>query len=108
MNRRSLLKVLVYSYSVKLMDGKMRVLALEYGRYVISTGTDNDGDFTNDNPAVRETRELAKADGVKLVLPPRAVTVIDIEQVEKLEPIFTRADLAVAARETEVEGDILS
>jgi glycine/D-amino acid oxidase-like deaminating enzyme len=33
------------------------------------------------------------------------VTVVELRQVERLDPIFARADLALAAREVEVTGD---
>ncbi|MFC1509272.1 CARDB domain-containing protein [Candidatus Omnitrophota bacterium] len=41
-------------------------------------------------------------------MPPKAVTIITIEQIEKLDPIYGRADLAINAREIELVGDTVS
>jgi hypothetical protein len=50
---------------------------------------------------------LVRADSLPLALPPKAVTIIELKQLEKLEPIFRRADLALAAREIEIrDGQI--
>ena len=40
--------------------------------------------------------------------PPGAVTAVQIEQVERLPPIFGRADLAIAAREVAVDGNTVT
>ncbi|MBN1294180.1 MAG: hypothetical protein JXB48_20260 [Candidatus Latescibacteria bacterium] len=98
-NRHNILKAMVYSYSETEMNGQIRVWALEHGRYRITTGTDSDGDTKIEGTAFTRTIELKKADRIKLTLPPKAVTIVEIQQIEKLEPIFTCADLAITARE---------
>ena len=107
-NRCDRLKAVVYSYADRSMNGLMKVWALEHGNYHIKTGIDTDGDFSADKPSGSSERELMKADALDLELSPKVVTVIEIEQVEKLDSIFTRADLAVAARETELDGSNIS
>ena len=110
-NKRDGLKTLAYSYSDVEIEGGIRVWALEHGRYKLTVGPDSDGDKKMDSIVRTEILELAKADRIQLTLPPKAVTVIEIEQIEKLDPIFTRADLAIAAREvklteTELTGTV--
>ncbi|MCE5249497.1 hypothetical protein LLG96_04675 [bacterium] len=103
-NRKDGFEVLVYSYADVPMKGNMRVWNLEHGRYRLTVGPDADGDKEMDAPERTEMLELAKADTISLTIKPKTVTVIRVEQVGKLEPIFTRADLAIAAREVSVEG----
>ena len=52
--------------------------------------------------------ELAKADRIDVTLAPRAVTVIELEQLMELDDIFLRADLAITDREIRVEGGKLA
>ena len=103
-NRIDDLEVAVYSYAEERVTGKMRVWRLEHGRYRLRVGIDGDGDFRIDGKPQSPVLELQKADGIELALAARAVTIIDISQVEKLDSIFGRADLAIAAREVEIEG----
>ncbi|MFC1717516.1 hypothetical protein ACFL6S_27900 [Candidatus Poribacteria bacterium] len=103
-NRRDGVKALVYSFANEPMKGKMRVWALEHGLYQLSIGPDADGDREIDRFERSKEMELIKADSIELTLPPRTVTLIDINQVKKLDPIFTRADLAIAAREVDMKG----
>jgi len=103
-NRPDGLKAAVYWYAEVARTGKMRVWRLQHGKYRVRSGIDTDGDFEIDAQERASVVELQKADGVDLTLAPRAVTIIEVEQVEKLEPIFGRADLAIAAREVTVKG----
>jgi len=107
-NRRDGFSVLVYSYADTPVTGTMRVWNIEHGTYRITIGTDADGDMKADTADRSDTVELMKADGIPLTLPPKTVTVVRVEQVEKLDPIFARADLALAARETKVENTTIS
>lgn len=106
-NTQSKLSALVYSYSVKPMEGSMRVWNLDHGRYTLKVGIDANGDNVMDAVDRTETLELAKADSISITLKPKAVTVITLEQVEKLDPIYTRADLAIAARDVIQDGMIV-
>jgi hypothetical protein len=86
----------------------MRLWALEHGEFKINIGRDTDGNGKMDRADRAETRELTRADALDLTLPPRAVTVIEIERITALEPIYTRADLAIAGREIKITGNTLS
>ncbi len=103
-NRPDGFSVLVYNFAGEPVDGKMQVWNLEHGTYRITTRIDTDGDKRADEIAVTETRELMKADSLPVTLQPGVVTAITVEQVEKLDPIFTRPDLALADREMKVSG----
>ena len=103
-NRRDTLKAAVYNVATERSAGRVRVWALEHGMYSITVGADRDADLEVDGTRGSATRELIRGDSIDLNLPPRSVTVIEVTQREKLDPIFTRADLAIAAREVAVEG----
>jgi len=134
-NRADQLKIAVYSFADQPRTGRLRVWALEHGRYQLSIGTDTDADFAvnridRQDEVTRQGRSqselplsprstpnrsknddnevtLVRADSLPLALPPKAVTIIELQQLEKLEPIFRRADLALAAREIEIrDGQI--
>ncbi|MHB9030031.1 MAG: hypothetical protein ACYC9O_14790, partial [Candidatus Latescibacterota bacterium] len=107
-NRSDRFRALVYSYSSRSMRGKMRLWALGHGKYRVIIGRDTDGNGKMDRAERSETRELSRADALDLTLPPRAVTVIEIERTEALEPIYIRADLAIAAREVKLTGNSVS
>jgi len=101
-HRRGRLVVLAYNLASGPLSGRMRVWELDHGRYELTVGPDEDNDQKPDRVARTETLELAKADTVNLTLAPRQVTVIELRQREKLDPIIDRADLALAAREVRV------
>ncbi|HEX7896532.1 MAG TPA: hypothetical protein VF950_02145 [Planctomycetota bacterium] len=96
-NRRDGLKALVYSFAERPMTGAFRVWELAHGEYRIKAGSASD-----------VTRELVRGDRLALTLAPKAVTVLEIVRTRELEPIYGRADLAIAAREVEIRGDTLS
>jgi hypothetical protein len=103
-NRPDSLKVLIYSYADRPLYGSARIWSLIHGNYNVSTGTDSDGDRVIDTPGSGAQTELRKADTIVLRLEPKTVTVLEIGLVEKLDSIFERADLAVAARECSLDG----
>ena len=105
-NRRDRLKTLVYSYANSPMKGKMRVWNLAHGRYRLTLGLGGDGQA--DRTVWMETVELAKAGAVDVTLQPGQVTVVGLEQIEKLAPVYGRADLAIAAREVTVGDSVVS
>ncbi|UCF17737.1 MAG: hypothetical protein JSW59_09790, partial [Phycisphaerales bacterium] len=107
-NQPDYAKILVYSFANEPLKGNMRIWALEHGIYQLTVGPDRDGDQLMDVVKRSEFLELAKADRIDLILAPKAVTLIEIEQTDKLEQIFDRADLAIAAREVQVETNTLS
>lgn len=107
-NQRDRLKVAVYSFAEAPVTGKMRVWALEHGTYNLATGRDGNGDNEMDRSQRTETLELRKADAIELTLAPRAVTVVSIEQERKLDSIFRRPDLALAAREVQLAPNAIT
>jgi len=107
-NKPNRMEVLVYSFANRPMKGNMRIWALEHGIYQLTIGPDSDSDHKMDRVKRRESLELAKADKIELTLPPRLVTVISVEQLRKLDPIFGRADLAIAAREVQINANTLT
>lgn len=98
------LKAAVYSFADRPMEGGLRVWQLEHGRYRILVGPDADGDDTLDRPVEALEMELQRYARVPVTLPPGQVTLIEIEQVEPLEPIYDRPDLALSPLDTVVEG----
>jgi len=107
-NQPDYAKILVYSFANEPLKGNMRIWALEHGIYQLTIGPDADGDQLMDAVERDEFLELAKADRIDLTLAPKAVTLIEIEQANRLERIFDRADLAIAAREVQVGANTLA
>ncbi|MBN1675787.1 MAG: hypothetical protein JXR37_32385 [Kiritimatiellae bacterium] len=107
-NRHDGLKIMIYSFADATMSGAFRVWELEHGQYRVTTGVDADRDGTIDGQPNVISCELLRADRIPLTLAPKAVTIVEVAQTRKLDPIFTRADLAIAAREVAIEGNSLS
>jgi hypothetical protein len=107
-NQMDRVKAAVYNFADQPLKGKMRVWALEHGRYQVAIGADVNSDNKMDRIEEAGIRELAKADVINLTLRPRAVTIVRIEQEKSLQSILARADLAIAAREVEIEGNVLT
>jgi hypothetical protein len=97
------LKVAVYSFADEPMEGGLRVWQLGHGRYRIAVGPDADGDDALDRPVEAREMELQRYSRVAITLQPGAVTLIEIEQMERLKPIFDRPDLALSPLDTVVE-----
>lgn len=107
-NQPNKFKALLYSYAQKPMTGRVRFWALEHGRYRISIGIDANNDQQIDKPSFTATREIIRADTQELTLTPRIITVIEANQIEKLQPIWQRANLAIAKREIKITGNTIS
>jgi hypothetical protein len=107
-NRPDHLEVLTYNLSEKPLSGTMRIWGLRHGRYRIETGFDRDGDNELDSPATSVERVLARADGVPVTITPNVVNVIRITQLQELDDITARADLALAAREIKLKDGVVS
>ncbi len=103
-NRPDRCIALVYNHASRPLRGTMRLWALEHGKYRITAGPDGDGDGRMDRAERTADREIARADAVALELPPRAVTVVEIVQMSRLDPLSGRADLALSPREIRTEG----
>ncbi|MEN6544642.1 MAG: sugar-binding protein [Armatimonadia bacterium] len=100
-------KALVYNFSDKPVTGSFRLWLLDHGRYQLTQGLDADGDEQMDKATRTEAVEVARATRLPLTLAPRAVTVIELTQTEKLDDLLTRADLAVNARDLKLEKGVL-
>jgi hypothetical protein len=98
--REDRLKAAVYSFADQPMDGGLRVWRLAHGRYRVSVGPDADGDDAIDGePRTREI-ELRRYSRVPITLQPGQTTIVEIEQIEALEPIHDRPDLALSPLDT--------
>ena len=106
--RRDELKVLLYNFASETIAGTARVWALDHGRYRITLGPDTDGDDNPDTLTIERSAELARADVVPVTLPPGVVTVLHLQQIEALDDILLRPDLALCAREFGREGGTLT
>jgi hypothetical protein len=106
-NRADHLKVAVYSFADEVRTGRMRVWALEHGRYRLSVGPDADGDFSAESSDKLEELTVVRADAVKLTLAPRAITLVELRQLETADPIYQRPDLALAEREIEIRDGLV-
>jgi hypothetical protein len=107
-NQQDSLKLLAYSFADKPVKGNIRVWALEHGVYEITIGPDANGDNNMDSVEKTANLELAKADRIELALSPEVITVVELKQLQQLDPISIRADLAITAREVEVNDNILT
>lgn len=90
------LRVALYNFRDKPLTGRMRVWRLEHGRYRVRSGPDHDDDGTFDEAAADQQLELQCYSAIPLKLPPEQVTVLTIEQLERLGDIRSRADLALS------------
>lgn len=107
-NRRDSVKLLVYSFAASPLSGRMRLWALAHGLYRLAIGPDANGDFRADRIETDKTIELARAGSIPLTIPPGVVTVVTLEQQREFDSILARADLAIASREVELRGGVLS
>jgi len=107
-NRRDSVKLLVYSFAAKPLNGRMRVWALAHGLYRLTIGPDANGDFQADRMETDKSIELARAAAIPLTISPGTVIVVTLEQQRELDPILARADPAITRREVEFRDGILS
>jgi hypothetical protein len=98
------LKVLICNLTDKPLSGTMRIWRLAHGEYESTFGPDANSDDVPDEGAKKETRELAKGDGVGIELPKKGVYALELKQTKALGEIYDRADLALSPLETKVEG----
>ena len=106
-NRPDRLKVAVYNFADTELHGTMRIWNLDHGTYSVGRGIDTRGDFSIDKDRIETSREIMKADGVGVTLPPREVVIIELNMLERGDTIQNRADLAITARETIVKDTVI-
>lgn len=101
-------KALVYNFRDEPVSGRVRLWTLDHGRYEMTIGPDADGDDEMDAAIRTQQLQIARATPVNISLPPEAVTVIEFRQIESLDDIRLRPDLAIAAREIRVENQTVT
>jgi hypothetical protein len=102
--RKDHFKALVYSFRDEPHEGRIRLWTLDHGQYRLTVGPDNDGDDVADRFTREDTVEVARATALSLLLPPKTVVVIELRQLEQLDDVRERPDLALASRELERQG----
>lgn len=95
------LKVLLYSFADEPLRMAMRTWRLEHGRYEWTFGIDEDGDDMADGSIARRELDLLRHARVAFALPPQTTVVIEIRQLERLDPLTERTDLGLSARDIE-------
>jgi len=98
---------LVYNFKDEEQRGTLRLWTLQHGQYKLFTGTDANEDDEIDTPPAGQTLEIQRATSISLALPPRAVTVVRLEQTEKLDDERRRPDLAISISDIHVKGQTL-
>ena len=105
--RADRLHAMVYNFSEQPLQGTMRCWTLAHGRYDLGMGVDTNGDDVADGDVTTERIEVVRGDGIVVELPPRQTTVVTLTQVEELEPVELRADLALSPREILVSDGVV-
>lgn len=105
--KRNSLKVLVYSFATKPMDGILRCWTLDHGQYALRTGPDANGDDAMDSAVVDRSIDILRATAVPLTLPPKTVTVVELLQTHRRDDARLRADLALSPSEIHVEDGVV-
>jgi hypothetical protein len=101
------LNVLLCNVSDHPIEGRARLWRLDPGEYELTFGPDANNDDVMDRAERKETVTITKGDEIALALPPKTVHVLELKQIRKGEAIYSRADLAIAARElTKVDGSL--
>lgn len=102
------LKVAMINLRDKPREGAFRVWQLAHGKYELKTGPDLNDDGELDSVESTRTLELARMDAVPVSLPPRKLMIYELKQLEKLDDLYTRADLALSEADVVRSGNKLS
>ncbi len=106
--RRDRFKALVYNFREEPVTGRIRLWTLDHGRYRLTLGPDRNADDEADAIDREETVEVARATAIPVDLPSKRVIVLELEQVERLDAITARPDLAITARDITAEDGVVS
>ena len=98
------LKLAVYSFAERPLHGVIRTWRLDHGRYRVRIGHDIDDDGWIDVPVEDRVVLLQRFAPISVTLPARQVTVVQIEQIAKLDDITQRADLALSPLDIHFTG----
>jgi hypothetical protein len=101
------LKVAMINLRDQPREGAFRVWQLDHGKYELRVGPDLNDDGEFDAVERTNTLELARMDAVPVSLPPRKLTIYELRQVEKLDDLYARADLAMSAEDIVNNGKTL-
>ena len=104
---RQRLKVLLYSFHEVTQDVVMRVWRLDHGRYRVRAGVDTQGQEEIGDVLLDREMELARYVPVLVRVPPRRVVVVTAEQLEPLDDIRLRPDLAMGPADLRVADGTL-
>jgi len=99
------LGLVIHNFRADRLRGRMRVWRLKHGLYKVAFGQDADQDGKLDEVESECELELFRYAPVELDLPPGRTTAIRITQVEKLDDIVERADLALSPLDTRRRAD---
>ena len=100
-------KVLLYNFTDEPMTGNARFWGLDHGRYSLTLGPDANGDDEADSIDREDEVEIIRAAPVSLTLPPKTVVVLELAQLEELDDLWARPDLAISELDTElVDGTL--
>jgi hypothetical protein len=102
--RRDHFKTLVYNFREEPMQGEARFWSLLHGKYRVQMGVDTDGDDMADRSISEETLEVVRGVPVSLGLLPRQVVVIELTQVEPLDDLSGRPDLALSPLDIQIKS----
>jgi len=94
------LKVAFFNFADRPLRGRMRVWRLNHGRYKVLIGPDTDDNGVLDRVEKEKTMVLHRHAPIDLLLPPGRLTRIEIDQVEPLNDLLDRADLALSPLDT--------
>jgi len=94
------LKVRFFNFSKTPTEGRMRVWRLDHGRYKVRVGPDTNDDGVLDRVEKEETMVLHRYSPIALTLPPMRQTIIEAEQVERMDELLKRPDLALSPLDT--------
>ncbi len=106
-NRDDALRVALYNFRDQPLTGTLRLWRLQHGVYRVRIGPDADDDGQLDQPTEEHTRQLQRYSALPITLPAQQVTVVECDQVQPLDDLLTRPDLALSVREVTVEGTAL-
>ena len=99
------LKVAIYNFNDEPLTGLMRVWRLDHGRYQVQAGPDEDDDGAMDKAAWEQEIELQRYAPIPLQLPAKQTTILEVEQLERLDDILERADLALSPIDTRLRAN---
>jgi CARDB protein len=101
--KQNALKIAFYNFNEEETSGAIRVWRLEHGNYRIETGPDSDNNGKIDEIKKSFLTELQRYSSVSIKLPPKQTWIIKISQMEKLDDIRLRPDLAISIQDLKVE-----